>query len=336
MTRLHLLAHGAPGEIRFGGQAVTAADFRQRFDGAAQRDLSIAFWSCRTGAGAAGQAFVQAVSAATGARVAATSELVGAADKGGNWDLGVTAPFSAEARAGFGEVLIVSAPTLVTVACNPPDDGVLSTNQIVLVFSEPVVVNTVFQIVIFSLTNPVRVFQSDGPTSMFGIPSGSGIITGNTLTLTLGQSLAPGESYYVNTLNPGPQGTGLMSVSTSQLFQDIVGPTTYNFTVGVPTFTALESGGTLSFGGDATGDIALTVAADGALTAVRGGVTATEHPNIKDITSVTTGGATITLTGAAALGETNFPQGTDLAIANAGQVFRTVDIGGTDYYFPAT
>jgi uncharacterized delta-60 repeat protein/uncharacterized repeat protein (TIGR02059 family) len=132
VTRLHLLAHGTPGEIRFGGQAVTAADFCQRFDGAAQRDLEISFWSCRTGAGAAGQAFVQAVAAATGARVAATSDLVGAADKGGNWDLGVTAPFSAEARAGFGGVLTApvlnySNTTFVEASIN---DGSITTTSI--------------------------------------------------------------------------------------------------------------------------------------------------------------------------------------------------------------
>ena len=99
LKTLHLLAHGSPGKICLGGRAITAADFRSRFDGAAVRDLDIAFWSCRTGAHQAGREFVQAVAEATGARVATAQGLVGSADKGGSWHLSaaVGAPFSDQA-----------------------------------------------------------------------------------------------------------------------------------------------------------------------------------------------------------------------------------------------
>ncbi len=108
LRKLHLLAHGAPGGILFAGKEIRAADFLGRYDGAMQRDLDIAFWSCRTGAGEAGQAFVRAVAQATGARVAATGGLVGAADQDGSWDLGasVPAPFSATARSLFPHALV--------------------------------------------------------------------------------------------------------------------------------------------------------------------------------------------------------------------------------------
>ena len=46
LKTLHILAHGAPGQINLGGRTITATDFRSRFDGAAERDLDIAFWSC--------------------------------------------------------------------------------------------------------------------------------------------------------------------------------------------------------------------------------------------------------------------------------------------------
>lgn len=49
LKTIHLLAHGAPGVIRMGGRAITAADFSSRFEGATESDLDIAFWSCRTG-----------------------------------------------------------------------------------------------------------------------------------------------------------------------------------------------------------------------------------------------------------------------------------------------
>ena len=235
MTRLHLLAHGAPGEIRFGGQAVTAADFQIPPTPLLPRgDLSIAFWSCRTGAGAAGQAFVEAVSAATGARVAATSELVGAAEQGGNWDLGVTAPFTAEARAGFGEVLIVSAPTLVTAACSPPDDGSLAdpAANIVLTFSEPVHFVGIFLLAVFNSSGLVELFNNTDALNMVGDLGGTGLISGNTLTINPGADLLTGASYFVQT-----QGT--LEGFTDQFFQNINDETTYNFTVGSTPDTTL-------------------------------------------------------------------------------------------------
>ena len=108
LSKLHLLAHGVSGGISLGEKTLTATDFRRQFDGAAQRDLDIAFWSCETGAGAEGLAFVQAVAEATGAKVSATSGLVGSADKNGSWELDVSVqpPFSEKAREEFGHVLI--------------------------------------------------------------------------------------------------------------------------------------------------------------------------------------------------------------------------------------
>ena len=123
LKTLHLLAHGAPGQINLGGRAITAADFRSRFDGAAERDLDIAFWSCNTGAGDAGQSFVQAVAEATGARVAAADGLVGNAEKGGSWGLGVRAPFSVDAQRAFAGVLAVASGSGAQLAAGLQTDG---------------------------------------------------------------------------------------------------------------------------------------------------------------------------------------------------------------------
>ncbi|MDP2901989.1 MAG: ExeM/NucH family extracellular endonuclease [Methylovulum sp.] len=120
LQTLHFLGHGAPGQINLGGRAITAADFRSRFDGAAERDLDIAFWSCQTGAGDKGQTFVRALSEATGARVATASGLVGAANKGGEWslDAGVAVPFSVVAREAYVGVLALSAGSIAFVGFN--------------------------------------------------------------------------------------------------------------------------------------------------------------------------------------------------------------------------
>ncbi|SDX40540.1 delta-60 repeat domain-containing protein [Allochromatium warmingii] len=107
LERLHLLAHGAQGEIHFGHQVLTAEDFRRHFDGAAKRDLDIAFWSCETGAGEIGQVFANTLAEVTGARVHLSQHLVGAEHLGGSWSLNssIEAPFKAHALASFNSVL---------------------------------------------------------------------------------------------------------------------------------------------------------------------------------------------------------------------------------------
>jgi hypothetical protein len=117
LKTLHILAHGAPGQINLGGRTITATDFRCRFDGAAERNLDIAFWSCHAGAGDAGQSFVQAVAETTGARVVAANSLVGNAGKGGSWLLaGTVAPFSANAQKAFDGVLAIITGTAANLA----------------------------------------------------------------------------------------------------------------------------------------------------------------------------------------------------------------------------
>jgi hypothetical protein len=117
LKTLHLLAHGAPGEISLGGRTLTASDFRSRFDGAAERDLDIAFWSCNTGSGDLGQSFVKAVAETTGARVAAADGLVGSAEKGGSWNFNdVVAPFSLAAQHDFSGVLAKVTNTAAKLA----------------------------------------------------------------------------------------------------------------------------------------------------------------------------------------------------------------------------
>ena len=117
LKTLHLLAHGAPGEISLGGRTLTASDFRSRFDGAAERDLDIAFWSCNTGSGDLGQSFVKAVAETTGARVAAADGLVGSAEKGGSWNFNdVVAPFSLAAQHDFSGVLAKVTNTAANLA----------------------------------------------------------------------------------------------------------------------------------------------------------------------------------------------------------------------------
>ncbi len=81
---LHFVGHGQPGSITLGGNVLDAEDFTalSKVDVEAP---SIHFWSCMTGAGAKGRAFVHRIAEAFDTVVTAFSGLVGAGDKGGSW-----------------------------------------------------------------------------------------------------------------------------------------------------------------------------------------------------------------------------------------------------------
>ncbi|MDT9547296.1 MAG: DUF4347 domain-containing protein, partial [Chlorobium phaeovibrioides] len=86
--RLHILAHGKPGGVRLGSQLLTAKDFVASVSSLRSSSVlpSLHFWSCSTGAGEKGQAFVAALAKQFGSVVTAFSGLVGAMRLGGGWD----------------------------------------------------------------------------------------------------------------------------------------------------------------------------------------------------------------------------------------------------------
>jgi hypothetical protein len=121
LARLHVLGHGAPGEVILGGQRIDAQSFahRQPLPRNESHSFQIAFWSCNTGHGEIGMNFLNTVANSTGANVYGSTGLVGHEDKGGSWQLDVhaapQAPFSARAREGFRQVLPGNPPTLTLV-----------------------------------------------------------------------------------------------------------------------------------------------------------------------------------------------------------------------------
>lgn len=93
LDAVHVIAHGAPGRVNFATgdwSLATVADDAEDLAAigrALAEDGDFGLWSCTTGAGEAGDQFVDALSCVTGAKVAAAKELVGAAAKGGHWEL---------------------------------------------------------------------------------------------------------------------------------------------------------------------------------------------------------------------------------------------------------
>jgi hypothetical protein len=118
LDAVHIIAHGAPGRVRFAGgdwSAATLADDAEGFAAigrALGEDGDLRLWSCDTGAGAAGEAFVAGLAQATLADVAAATGRVGAASLGGAWELktrtraaGACAPLTEAGIAQYAGVL---------------------------------------------------------------------------------------------------------------------------------------------------------------------------------------------------------------------------------------
>jgi Ca2+-binding RTX toxin-like protein len=86
---LHIFAHGSTGSIEFsaGTLALDGIDNLDGINGHLNDGATVHLWTCETGAGAAGHAFIAALSDGFGRPVAASSSRVGAAHLGGSWVL---------------------------------------------------------------------------------------------------------------------------------------------------------------------------------------------------------------------------------------------------------
>ena len=133
---IHLVAHGAPGVVHIGAQGLTGAVIAARAQslariGAALAGGEILLWSCEAARGVVGGRFVAALEAATGASVAASAGLIGAAALGGAWELAPAsaAPFSAAALQSYAGVL--TSPTVTGVSSSASRAGSLNAGQTV-------------------------------------------------------------------------------------------------------------------------------------------------------------------------------------------------------------
>jgi|GEM_PF-691010 len=114
---VHVIAHGRGGQIDFAAGAVTRACLPAHAEDLARlrRALSsegeVRLWSCETALGPDGAVFVAALGDALGVPVLASTRLVGAADRAGQWELDVPAgaspppPLTPSGVAAFAGVL---------------------------------------------------------------------------------------------------------------------------------------------------------------------------------------------------------------------------------------
>ena len=110
---IHIVSHGSEGEVNLGNSRLTADNLDSysgllaTWAGALTEDADLLFYGCDLAGNAEGTQFIEAISEITGADVAASDDLTGAADQGGDWDLELnvgtveTAAFSASAFDGI-------------------------------------------------------------------------------------------------------------------------------------------------------------------------------------------------------------------------------------------
>jgi Domain of unknown function (DUF4347) len=103
LIAIHVLAHGAPGEVHFGTSAMSLESLEQdapdfgTIGKALGANGKFLLWSCDTGQGARGCAFVSGLARLTGADVRAATGRIGSPILGARWDLDMTYGQSKEA-----------------------------------------------------------------------------------------------------------------------------------------------------------------------------------------------------------------------------------------------
>ncbi|UKJ76048.1 Ig-like domain-containing protein [Azospirillum brasilense] len=188
---IHVLSHGFEGGFQLGSGRFDTGALAQRVEELASIASSLApdgdilLYGCNVASGR-GADFLTALADATGANVAASRTLTGAADRGGDWDLDWvhgavrTTPLRIDSYRG-----VMVAPALVSVTAYPGDtavtlkfDGNLDSSSLpsLSYFSEP-------------NNGGNGAIEINGNT--YQILSAS--ITGDTLTLAINRTLTPGD-----------------------------------------------------------------------------------------------------------------------------------------------
>ena len=118
---IHIVSHGDDGRVQLGDSIVDGSNLDRyattlaSIGGALSADGDILFYGCNLGESETGLAFLDRVAKLTDADVAASDDVTGATDRGGNWDLEIQRgdietdrPFSPVALADFSSVLAIS------------------------------------------------------------------------------------------------------------------------------------------------------------------------------------------------------------------------------------
>jgi hypothetical protein len=92
---IHILSHGDEGQVHLGNKTLSADNINRYIDqmagwsDALTEDADLLFYGCNLAGSEAGESLIETISAVTGADVAASDDVTGAAELGGDWELEV-------------------------------------------------------------------------------------------------------------------------------------------------------------------------------------------------------------------------------------------------------
>src|ERR1700722_13376893 len=286
LDAIHIIAHGAPGEVRFAAGVLSANSVNQHaadlaaLGSAVGQNASLMLWTCETGQGERGQDFVAALASSSGAQVAASRRLVGAAARGGCWELDtvctaapVRAPLTAAGAAAYAGVMAPVPPATSRTWIGSgttvnPGSGFWSipTNWSpsgVPLAIDPLTIGNATQATAFTLTVDTAALAAS--KTMNGNPASSRF---TTLTLTAGNSLATSGAItfdgtaatnVINGAGTLNAGTGITGTGTL-----LAGTATSGGTLDV--FGSIATGVVLSIGTAAASDLMIEGVATSAAT----------------------------------------------------------------------
>ena len=138
---VHIFAHGRTGEVDFAGGAITANTLDRYREAlvtigrSLSSDGEIVLWVCEAARGRQGAEFIERLADLSGARVSASTGLVGASSLGGSWNVDASShsdiqpPLTAPGMAGYAGVFVTFTATVGT------DNPALSTGADTVIVS---------------------------------------------------------------------------------------------------------------------------------------------------------------------------------------------------------
>ena len=330
---IHVVAHGRPGEVSFASGPLSLATIGSYRDdlaiiGQALGGGEIRLWTCETAKGAEGAAFVTRISRATGARVVATTGLVGSAARSGSWQLDAQAepiyappPLSAAGIESYAGVMATkywrggngnwSASTWATTATGAANTAPPAAGDTVILENLLSEVSASYTLTVNSNTNAIASLQigDGGNTNSVTLVIASGVTLDVAGAITV--NLSSGGS---NTAQIQMSGTATLDAATLNLTGTGGGPTglvtgsgTLNVSGHITTGSHVTaSGGTLDVFGTIDSGAVLAIGTAAASTLkLEGTATSSAAISINNANQTLEIGATAVLTISAAESITN-------------------------------
>ena len=128
---IHIISHGDEGQVSLGDTTLSLdnlsdyADELASWSDALTGDADLLFYGCELAGNAEGEQFIESISAMTGADVAASDDLTGAAELGGDWELEQTVgTIEALTLSAISYQFTLEAPSIDLDADNSTAEGV--------------------------------------------------------------------------------------------------------------------------------------------------------------------------------------------------------------------